>query len=499
MTPVMLAALAAIGWGGALVFLILWRRAAVEAATCPGLRDQLTDARGRLGDADDRQQADATELRRLGSVESALLQKVEGLEGRLTDAADERTRLAREAGEERAVIAAKLDDARGEIGDLRVENERLRRDLTARAERHDSDVALLKGLRDEMTTRFKSIADDTMRLHGDNFTKVNDEKLRALLDPMRQHIGRFQDELRQTHEGAAKDRERLKTEIEMLTRRSEQVSQEAVALTRALKGEKQRQGAWGEMILERVLEDSGLRNGHEYHTQVSVNDGEGGRRRPDAVVKLPGARAVVIDAKVSLVAYEAAVNAEDGEARAQQLRAHVLAVKKHIDDLAARDYGQLVDGSVDYTLMFMPVEGALAAALEQDGSLTSYAIAKKVGIATPTTLMVAMRTIQHVWEVERRETNAEKIAERAGLMFDKMAGVLESFQKVGAHLESARASHDEALDRLSRGNGNLCRQFDDMRRLGARVKKDALPVDFDGKGDEADIEAAPTLLAEPAE
>lgn len=498
MTPTILSILAALGWAAALLCLVLWRRAAPEAAACGTLRD-------RLGEAQARADGDATELRRLGASESRLMQNVEGLRAQLDEAKADRARHAREAGEERAAINVKLDAARDEVADLRVENERLRRDLAARAEKHDAEVTLLREIRGDLTDRFKTIADETMRLHGDNFTKVNDQKLRALLDPMRQHIGRFQDELRQTHEGAAKDRERLKTEIEMLTRRSEEVSREAVNLTRALKNDKQKQGAWGEMILGRVLEDSGLRSGHEYDTQVHVSDDEGGRRRPDAVVRLPGGRRVVIDAKVSLVAYEAATNSETTEDRASHLRAHVLAVRKHIDDLHGRDYGALVDGAVDYTLMFMPVEGALAAALEVEPDLTSYAIGRKVGIATPTTLMLAMRTIQHVWEVERRQGNAEEIARRAGLIFDKMAGVLEDFDKVGRQLDGACDAHAEALGKLARGRGNLLGMFDKMRVLGARTKRDGLPVDFDGADDTlADAEdgaggGAPALPREAAE
>ena len=477
MSPELLLPLAVLGWLAAAALFLLWRRAAPDAAACPALRDRVAEARARAD-------GDASELRRLGAAESGLLQKVEGLETRLKDAADERARIAHAAGEERAVIATRLDGAQAELTALKVENERLRADLEARAERHETEVALLTGLREDMTNRFKALADDTMRLHGDNFTKVNDEKLRAILDPMRLHIGRFQDELRQTHEGAAKERERLKAEIEMLTRRSEQISTEAVALTNALKGEKQRQGAWGEMILERVIEDSGLRRGYEFDTQVSVTNDDGGRRRPDAVVRLPQGKNVVIDAKVSLVAYEAAVNADTAEERTRHLRAHAAAVRKHVDDLRARDYSAMIDGAVDYVLMFMPVEGALAAALEVSDDLTSYAIAHRVGIATPTTLMVALRTIEHVWSVERRETNAAEIADRAAKMYDKMAGVVEAFEKVGAKLGEARAAHDDAVDRLSRGNGNLVGQFDKMRRLGVRTKK-VIPGTVDDDMDDA--------------
>jgi DNA recombination protein RmuC len=469
--PLTLALLAAaLGWLLALVLAVVWRRSSPFAAECAELR-------GRLSDGDQRAVADAGEIRRLSVEEAGLRQAVEGLERRLEDAAAERVRIAEEAKAERAALEERLEEARVELADLRVVNEQLRTEGRERGRAHEEEVRRLGQIREDMTDRFKRLADETMRLHGDNFARVSDEKLRALLEPMRQHIGRFQDELRQTHTGAAQERERLKTEIEMLSRRSEQISSDAVALARALRGEKQKQGAWGEMILERLLEESGLAKGREYETQFQVRDEEGGRRRPDVVVRLPGGKAVVIDAKVSLVAYEAAVNSEDEEERHRQLRVHVAALRKHIDDLAARDYASLVDGSVDYVLMFMPVEGALAAALDVEGDLTAYAIERRVGIATPTTLMMALRTVQHVWNVERRESNAEEIAHRAGKLFDKMSLVIESFEKVGTALDAARSAHDEAFDRLARGNGNVVRQFEMMRKLGAKAGR-ALPPGY---------------------
>ncbi len=421
-------------------------------------------------DTDLRGERDAHGLAR-GDV-ARLTAMVEGLEARLVEAAEERRALAARAHEERGAIDAKLDATRAEVERLRVENKGLHTQIEARAEAHDGEVRRLTDLRAEMTDRFKALADETLADHGTRFGTLNAERMTALLKPMSEQVDRFQSELREAHTGAAKDRERLKTEIEQLTRRSEDVSREAVALTRALKGEKQRQGAWGEMILERLLEDSGLEEGREYELQTSVRDDEGALRRPDALVRLPGGKVVVIDAKVSLVAYEAAVNAEDEDERARQSRAHVAAIRAHIDELARRDYGAIVDGAPDYTLMFLPVEGALAAALQSEGTLTAYAIGKRVGIATPTTLMMALRTIQHVWAVETRQRNAEEIASRAGLLHDKMAGVLEAFGRVGTSLDAARKNHDAALDRLSRGGGNVVGQIDKLRRLGARTSKE---------------------------
>ncbi len=396
---------------------------------------------------------------------------IEGLEARIERAATDADRHATQAHEERERLSAKLEIMRDEMAELRVINEGLRTEQRTRLEAHTAEVALLRDLREDMTNRFKALADATLEVHGTRFGTLNQERMTALLTPMREQVDHFQRELRDAHTGAAKDRERLKAEIEQLTRRSEEVSREAIALTNALKGDKQKQGAWGEMILERLLEDSGLAKGREYETQFSVRDEEGGRRRPDVVVRLPGEKVVVIDAKVSLVAYEAAVNAPDGVERQRNMRAHVAACRAHIDELATRDYASMIDGSVDYVLMFMPVEGALAAALEMQGDLTAYAISKRVGIATPTTLMMALRTIQHVWAVETRQRNAEEIADRAGKLHDKVAGVVEAFATVGDSLTRAQQAHTTALDRLSRGSGNVLGQVDKLRLLGARTRK----------------------------
>ncbi|WP_308915363.1 DNA recombination protein RmuC [Jannaschia sp. LMIT008] len=477
--------LAIVGWAAAIVLLGLWFSARAHLPRANAAEGALADAR-RKADADD------AELRRLTGEAGGLREGTSRLEAQIESLRQERLQADDRARAERADLSAKLDAARAQVEDLKVRNEGLDQALIARAKQHDDEVALLTQIRDDMTDRFKALADDTLKVHGERFGALNRERMDALIGPMRQQVDQFQTELRAAHTGAKADRAALKAEIDGLSRRSEQVSKEAVALTNALKGEKQKQGAWGEMILERVLQDSGLREGSEYRTQFSVTDADGQRRRPDVVVDLPGGKAVVIDSKVSLNAYESAVNAETEDDRTRYMRAHVQAIHRHIDDLQARDYSGMVDGAVDYTVMFLPVEGALAAALEHDPRLSGNAMAKGVTIATPTTLMMALRTVHHVWTIERRESNAAEIAKRAGLMFDKMAGVVEAFEKVGAHLSSAQKSHGDAFDRLKYGNGNLIGQFDELRKLGARTKK-AMPVTFDPTDDTPDaprIEAA---------
>ncbi|MGB0504944.1 MAG: DNA recombination protein RmuC [Pikeienuella sp.] len=339
-------------------------------------------------------------------------------------------------------------------------------------------IELLGRVREDMENRFKALADETMRRHGESFKASNIEGLNALLAPFRENVSNFQNELKTANTEATKERIALKTEIEQLTKRSEQVSREAVNLTRALKGDQQRQGAWGEMILESLLERSGLREGEEYETQTSHTDEDGKRRRPDVIINLPGEKKLIVDSKVSLVAYERLVNAETEEDRSAALSAHVLSLRNHINDLSGKDYHRAFEGGLDYVIMFVAIEGALSEALKAEGDLTAYAAEKGVAIATPTTLMMSLRTIEHVWTVERRNVNAEKIADRAGRLYDKFAGFADAMGQVGDRLDQAQKAHSDAMSRLSTGRGNVMSQVDQLKAMGARTNK-TLKADFE--------------------
>lgn len=412
---------------------------------------------------------------------------------------------ARVAEAEMRHLEHRLEEREAALADAEALRDEARRESVARAERiaelqtgrqkdreaAEEKIALLSGIREDMAARFKALADETMKSQGEALSASHKERLEALLNPFRENVGKFERELREVHLGAAKERERLKTEIEQLTRRSEQVSQEAVALTRALKGDKQRQGAWGEMILSSLLESSGLVEGEHYEVQAHRMDEEGGRRRPDVLVRMPGGRTLVIDSKVSLIAYEAAANAESQEARERAADEHVVAVRRHIDQLSARRYQELEARTLDYVVMFLPVEGALSEALRRQGDLTGYALEKQVTIATPTTLMMALRTIENVWAAERRNRNAEAIAERAGRLYDKVAGFVTEMDAVGQRLDQAQAAHGKALDRLSRGRGNVLAQVDMLRRLGAKASRSLPEEGFDAEEEDAEALPAP--------
>ncbi|MEI4485164.1 DNA recombination protein RmuC [Frigidibacter sp. MR17.14] len=478
--------------------LAVWRRGAALAAAraeADRLAEQparnearaQTEAVERAG-AEARRAADLDEARRrIGAGEAALAEAkalTDALrreqEKRLNDAAD------RYASSERklaALIAQTGEERRAA----------------------DEKIQLVTQMRDEMARSFKELADASLKASNEELTKASRERLEQALNPLKEHVTLFQTELRAVHEGALRDRQALKTEIEALTKRSEEVSKEATALTRALKGDKQRQGAWGEMILESLLDRSGLRKGEEYLTQTSHGTDEGGRVRSDVIVNMPNGSALVVDSKVSLIDYEAAVNAESEDEALAARRRHVVALRRHIDTLGSKNYQHYADVTVDYVVMFVPIEGALSEALREAGDLTQYAMDRNVTIATPTTLMMALRTVASFWTIDRRNRNAEEIAKRAGLLYDKVAGFTEAMEKVGGALTSAQTAYGTALDRLSRGNGNVLAQVDMLKRLGARASKQLKtefePEDLPALDDDAGtgLESLPAANDRPAE
>jgi len=274
------------------------------------------------------------------------------------------------------------------------------------------------------------------------------------------------------------------------------ISKDADALTRALKGDVQKQGAWGEMVLERILESSGLREGEEYETQASHSLEDGRRLRPDAIVRLPEGRRLIIDSKVSLTDYQRAAGAESDEDRAQAMRAHANSIRSHISNLASKEYQRLHVGDLDYVLMFIPIESAYSDAARTDDRLQDHAQKNSVMIATPMTLMIVLRTVENIWSIDRRNRNALEIANRAGLLYDKAEAFASSFVQIGRQLDTARGTYDRALGQLSDGRGNLLWQIDELKRLGAKTAK-ALPIEHDDGGEVAAEDGAPEALEPP--
>lgn len=381
------------------------------------------------------------------------------------------------------VLTQERDSISGALAVLQQSHAALKADHDGRIREAAERLAEMKEMRDRMRQEFAELAQATLRQTSEDAAKSHLERLTSLLQPFSEHVGRFQQELRDSHVNAEKERSKLSEQIRLLSDQSRKIGDEAVALTRALKGDSQRQGAWGEMVLERILEDSGLIEGTHYHRQRSVTDEAGARWRPDVVVQMPRGKALVIDSKVSLTAYETAASAEDDEERTLALKAHVLSMRRHVDELAGKGYAAMEAGSVDYVLMFVPIEGALSEALREQSDLGAYAVGKGVGLVTPTTLMLALRTVDHIWTVERREQNADEIARRAGLLHDKFVGFVDDMGRVDKALGSARDAYEAAMGKLSRGRGNLVGQAVTLQRLGARTTK-SIALAHDGEPDD---------------
>jgi DNA recombination protein RmuC len=431
---------------------------------------------------------------------SALQSRISRLDAELRAAGTLAQTTAARTAEALADLRAQITERDGQIRDLRVKLDqagtdkqaltgqvnKLQAELKAQGEAAAEKIEILSRVRADMEAKFGELARDALKVQGEAFSATNLERLNATLTPLKEHVGHFERELKAVHQATVDDRAALKAEIKQLTQRSEAISQEATALTRALKSDQQRQGAWGEMILSNILERSGLREGEEYETQAHRTGTDGERLRPDVVVRIPGGRSLVVDSKVSLVAYADAVNAENEADAASARKRHVASLRAHINGLSGKSYQTAEDLTVDYVILFVPIEGALSEALREDGALTEYALERHVTIATPTTLMMALRTVSHVWAVERRNRNAEEIAKRAGLLYDKVAGFVSSMEGVGSRLRQAQDSYDVALGQLSQGSGNLLRQTEMLKALGAKTTK-SIGMEFD----EADETSAP--------
>ena len=435
-------------------------RAAEATARLDGLTQQLED----LGD----ERAELRDALHASRERLAMLERE--LAGAATRLESASTRAAELEGE-RAQLRRALDETQAQLARQGRELAEVRLAAAKDRETAEQNLALLRELREEMTGQFRLMADESLRRQGADLEKTHSERLSALLTPFREQVQGFQTELQARNKAADEERAMLREQIEGLHRRSEEIGRDAVALTRALKGEKQRQGAWGEMILERVLESSGLERGTHYVTQESWRAEDGKLWRPDVVVHLPRQKVLVIDSKVSLNDYETAVNADLPDDRAAALKRHIAAIRAHVTTLAEKGYQRIDDASVDYVVMFIPIEGAFSEALRADPDLGLSALNQRVVLATPMTLMPMLRTVDHIWAVERRETNAMEIAQRAGHLYDKLALFATAMEDVGKSLDGAVRAHGQAMDRLTRGSGNVIGQVEKLRALGARAQK----------------------------
>lgn len=332
------------------------------------------------------------------------------------------------------------------------------------AQFEDSEVRLQQ--------QFENLAQRIFEQKTHNLRELNQHSLDTLLGPLREQLEGFRRNMQETYADESRQRHSLKFEIERLAELHKQMSADTSALTRALKGDSKQQGNWGEVVLSRVLSESGLREGHEYSTQQSLSNADGKRYQPDVIVHLPQDKDIIIDAKVSLTAYERYFNGETQGEREQALREHVASVRGHIRELGRKDYHQLQGvRTLDYVLMFVAVEPAFLVAVEHEPGLVKYALDHNILLVSPTNLLVALRTIENLWRVERQNQNARRIAESAGKLYEKLRLFTEDMEAVGGSLRRADDSYQRAMKRLCQGRGNLVRQAEAFRELGVEVTK----------------------------
>ena len=396
----------------------------------------------------------------LKSQVAQLQQQALGLEGRL------------EAG------ARETDQLRADNASHREKVSHLQTTLLEQQKQNEEKLALLHQARESLNAEFKNLANEIFDAKQKSFKEQNQMQMDGLLKPLGEKIKDFEKRVEETYDRESKERFSLAKEVRDLQTLNVRISQDAVNLTNALKGENKTQGTWGEVILERVLEKSGLEKGREYEVQVNLKNSQGQRFQPDVVVHLPEGKDVIIDSKVSLVSYERYCSAEPGSQQQEALKAHIQSLRQHVKQLSEKDYQNLENvRTLDFVLLFVPVEAAFTLAVQQDNELFSNAFDKNIVLVAPSTLLATLRTIQNIWRYEQQNKNAQEIAGKAGALYDKFVNFVADLEDIGGKLDSVQAVYAKAHNKLVSGKGNLVTRAENMRELGARVTK-SLPANL---------------------
>ncbi|MEZ9551955.1 DNA recombination protein RmuC [Vibrio breoganii] len=364
----------------------------------------------------------------------------------------------------------KYSNAMGKIGELNTE-------IETKQTHYDQQIALLKESKQELSKEFERLANEILERKGQAFKQLNTESMSSILNPIHQELRGFKNKVEDIHSRETEQRVQLRTELQNLQKLNREITDQADKLTTALKGEKKVQGNWGELMLENVLDNSGLRLGTDYKREVSI-DSEEGRFRPDAIVYLPQNKHLVIDAKTSLNAYTRYVNSEDVSEREVALREHASAVRDRINELAAKEYSKLPGlNSPEVVIMFIPIESAYVEALKADSNLFQSALEKNILVATPTTLLTSLNIVRQLWRFEEQNKHTAELANRAEKFYTKLNTFLNSMEGVGKQLDKAKETYDRALGQLHTGKGNLIKQASEFKELGVAVTRE-LPAEL---------------------
>ncbi len=356
---------------------------------------------------------------------------------------------------------------------------RLSSELSRWTERHEQMELRLKEqkgeigqLQDKFKNDFKVLAQEILEKTGNTFKEQNKEQIGTILAPFKEKLENFEKKVEETYEKGKAETISLKSEVKMLSEQSAKLSKDAENLTKALKSDVKAQGNWGEVILERILEKSGLTKNQEYFIQNSITTEDGKRFQPDVIIKLPEDKNVIVDSKVSLIAYERFSSAENVEEQQGHLKEHIASIKAHVKGLSDKNYQSLygIDG-LDFVLLFIPIEGAFSAAVQYDNTLFQDAFDKNVVIVSTSTLLATLRTIASIWKQEKQTQNAIEIARQGGALYDKFVGLTEDLLNLGKQMDTAKKSYEGAMNKISSGSGNLIKRADDLRKLGLKTSK----------------------------
>ncbi|WP_417684326.1 DNA recombination protein RmuC [Pseudidiomarina gelatinasegens] len=365
-----------------------------------------------------------------------------------------------------------LQQTQQQRSDLQAELAGARAELSAKLQSAEEKQKLLEASEERLKNEFERLAQQIFEQKSERLQANSKQTLETTLAPFKQQLEAFKSQVTQQHTEELKQRSELTTQVNTLRELNKQMAAEAEALTRALKGDTKAQGNWGEVVLDRILSQSGLREGNEYETQSHHRDEDGKSFKPDVVVHLPNDKDVVIDSKVSLVAYERYFNSDDDAAREAALAEHVSSLRNHIKGLGKKNYQQLESvRTLDYVLMFIPIEPAFLLAVDREPELIRLALDNNIMLVSPTNLLVALRTVNNIWQYEYQNQNAQIIATEATKLYDKFVGFIEDMQKVGNAIDSVRKHYDGAMNKLSTGRGNLVGRVENFRKLGVQSSK----------------------------
>lgn len=385
---------------------------------------------------------------------NGLLQQIEQLKNQMSQTIQEREKIRTE----KEALAIQLSKKETDFDNL--------------WERHKEQKEEVEKLQEKFTKEFENLANKILEEKTVKFTEQNKENLKNILSPLQDKIQLFEKKVEDTHKESIDYHAALRQQILGLREMNEQMSKETLNLTKALKGDSKMQGNWGELVLERVLEKSGLEKGREYEVQQSFVTEEGNRLFPDVVINLPDGKKMIVDSKVTLTAYERYINTEDETEKTQFLKEHLIAIKRHVDQLSEKNYHDLYQmESPDFVLLFIPIESAFALALNEDTSLYNKAFEKNIVIVTPSTLLATLRTIDSMWTNQKQQENAVEIARQAGALYDKFEGFVSDLVKIGKKMDEAKVEYGNAMNKLFDGKGNLINSVEKLKKMGAKAKK----------------------------